>query len=100
MILLRHGTIHDYAIPPVHTVWTEDKPNHLFHYMVHKVGIGGKDLSDLQVYVTVSADAVPCCRRNIRLSKVDVSVSSFTTVSTDQPMCPHTHNECRTCPVS
>jgi hypothetical protein len=54
----------DYAILPVHIVWTENKLNHLFDYMVHILGFGGKALSDLQVYVMFSADAVPCCRRS------------------------------------
>jgi hypothetical protein len=40
---------HDYAILPVHIVCTEDKLNHLFDYMVHKLEFGGKALSDLLV---------------------------------------------------
>jgi hypothetical protein len=40
---------HDYVILPVHIVWTEDKLNRLFDYMVHIMGFGRKALSDLKV---------------------------------------------------
>jgi len=49
-------------------------------------GFGGKALRDLQVYSTFSADAVPCCRRSIRLRWMCQYALSL--VATDQPMCP------------
>jgi hypothetical protein len=73
-------TSHDYAILPVHIAWLQLNLNYLLDYTVHILGFGGKDLSDLQVYVTLSADAVPSCCEIIQLSEVDVLVCSFTLV--------------------